>query len=360
MGEAYSHSWPGQGFLGAFQKNPEKEQAVLRVSLGGLVFLAYLAAASVYRTKNIDETTALVALYVAFGGVTYIAATVAPQRSRLRLTITTIADQALLIALFAVGGQATLPLLWVVFWFLVGAGCRYGQRMLGLSCAVALTGIAGLMHWQPWWRANFMAGLGVALSLAATSIYLAVLVRRLEKQAATDPLTGLSNRVQLEQAIGRTLAMRSPEANQAALLLIDLDGFKEVNDAHGHAVGDELLRSFAAALASCVRRGDTLARLGGDEFVVLAHQISGQANALSIATRIHAILSDLRTVAGHPVAVSGSIGVCMLAQTDGASPLAPLTARTLMRAADSAMYRAKSRGSGQTVFAEAGEMRAVA
>ncbi|MFX1676754.1 GGDEF domain-containing protein [Paraburkholderia sp. A2WS-5] len=360
MSEAYSHFWPGQGFLGAFQKNPEKEQAVLRVSLGGLVFLAYLAAASVYRTKNIYETTALVALYVAYGGVTYIAATVAPGRSRRRLTLTTFADQSLLIALLAVGGQATLPLLWVVFWFLVGAGCRYGQRMLGLSCAVALTGIAGLMHWQPWWHANFTAGLGVALSLAATSIYLAVLVRRLEKQAATDPLTGLSNRVQLEHAIGRTLALRSPEASQAALLLIDLDGFKEVNDAHGHAVGDELLRRFAAALASCVRRGDTLARLGGDEFVVLAHQIPSKANALSIATRIHAILGAMRTVAGHPVAVSGSIGVCMLAQEAGASPLAPLTARALMRAADGAMYRAKSRGSGQTVFAETDEMRAVA
>ncbi|MCG5075199.1 GGDEF domain-containing protein [Paraburkholderia sp. RG36] len=354
MGEAHSHSWPGQGFLGAFLKTPEKEQAVLRVSLGGVVLLAYLVAASVYRTRSIYETTALVALYVAFGGLTYVAATVAPERSRLRLPLTTISDQALLIALLAVGGQVALPLLWVVFWFLVGAGCRYGQRMLALSCAVALSGLAGLMLWHPWWHANLLAGLGVALSLAATSIYLAVLVRRLEKQAATDPLTGLSNRVRLEHAIARTLAIRGPEANQAALLLVDLDGFKEVNDAHGHAVGDELLRSFAAALASGMRRGDTLARLGGDEFVLLAHQIHDRAGALTIATQIHAILSTLCTVAGHPVIVSGSIGVCMLAQESGA---APLDARTLMRAADSAMYRAKSRGNGQTVFAEAHEMR---
>ncbi|MDR3098742.1 MAG: GGDEF domain-containing protein [Paraburkholderia sp.] len=329
----------------------------MRVSLGGVVFLAYLAAASIYHTKAVYETTALVALYVVFGGITYVAATLAPQRSPLRLTLTTISDQALLSALLAVGGQASLPLLWVVFWFLVGAGCRYGQRMLGLSCAVALTGLAGLMAWQPWWHANIMAGLGVALSLAATSIYLAVLVRRLEKQAATDPLTGLSNRVRLEQAIGRTLAIRGPEASQAALLLIDLDGFKEVNDAYGHAVGDELLRSFAAALASNTRRGDTLARLGGDEFVLLAHQIHDKAGALTLATRIHAILNALCTVAGHPVAVSGSIGVCMLTQERDAPEL---TARTLMRAADSAMYRAKSLGNGKTVFAGTEEMCAVA
>lgn len=354
MGEAHSHSWPRQGLLGAFPKNPEKEQAVLRVSLGSVVWLAYLAAASVYHTKTLYETNALIALYMAFGGLTCAAATLAPQRSRMRLTLTTFCDQALLIALLAVGGQATLPLLWVVFWFLVGAGCRYGRRMLALSCAVALAGLAGLMRWQAWWHANLMAGLGVALSVAATSLYLATLVYRLERQAATDPLTGLSNRIRLEQAIARTLALRGPEAGQAALLLIDLDGFKEVNDAHGHAIGDELLRRFATALVARMRRGDTLARLGGDEFVVLAQQIPDKAGALTIATSIHATLRDLCAIGEHPVAVSGSIGVCMLAQVVSE---APLTARTLMRAADSAMYRAKSHGNGQTVFAEAADMR---
>jgi diguanylate cyclase (GGDEF)-like protein len=194
----------------------------------------------------------------------------------------------------------------------------------------------------------------MALGVAATSLYLAVLVYRLEKQVATDPLTGLSNRVRLEQAIHRTLVTRGADVGQTALLLIDLDGFKEVNDAHGHAVGDELLRSFAIGLESRMRRGDTLARLGGDEFVVLAHNVYDKQGALTIAANIHAILSNVRTVGGHPVAVSGSIGVCMPAERTG---LAPLDARTLMRAADSAMYRAKTLGKGQTAFANAAEMQ---
>jgi diguanylate cyclase (GGDEF)-like protein len=354
MGGADSHSWAGQGVSGAFPKNPEKEQAVLRISLGTVVLLVYLVVTSVSHSRNAYATLVAVAFYVTFGVVSYVAVKVGPARSRLRLTLTTLTDQATLMTALAVGGQAALPLLWVVFWFLVGASCRYGQRMLGLSCTVALLGLGGLMFWQPWWRTNITAGLGMALGVAATSLYLAVLVYRLEKQVATDPLTGLSNRVRLEQAIHRTLVTRGADVGQTALLLIDLDGFKEVNDAHGHAVGDELLRSFAIGLESRMRRGDTLARLGGDEFVVLAHNVYDKQGALTIAANIHAILSNVRTVGGHPVAVSGSIGVCMPAERTG---LAPLDARTLMRAADSAMYRAKTLGKGQTAFANAAEMQ---
>jgi diguanylate cyclase (GGDEF)-like protein len=309
MGEGDFQSWSGQGVFGAFQKDPEREQALLRITLGTVVLFAYVAAAAAFHSQAVWATSGAVALYVVFGAATYLAAAHGPARSMLRLTLATFADQAVLLTALAIGGEVALPLLWVVFWFL--------------------------------------------LSVAATSLYLAVLVYRLEKQAATDPLTGLSNRARLEQAIARTLAARGPGAGHAALLLIDLDGFKEVNDDHGHAVGDELLRGFAMTLARQMRRGDTLARLGGDEFVVLAHHIHDRADALTAAGRIHAILGDIRTVGGHPVAISGSIGVCMLAEGTGAIPL---DARALMRAADSAMYRAKARGNGRTAFADAAGM----
>jgi diguanylate cyclase (GGDEF)-like protein len=343
--------------FGAFPKNHEKEQAILRIACGSVAFLAYLIFVLVSPSKDAYIVQAAIAFYVTFGIVTYVAVTVGPERSRLRLILATICDQATVTMSLAVGGRAALPFLWLVFWFLVGAGCRYGRRMLALSCGVALAGFIGLMHWQPWWRSNITAGLGLTFSVAAISLYLAVLVLRLENQAATDPLTGLSNRLRLEQALGRTLITRGNEVHQTALLLIDLDGFKEVNDSHGHAVGDELLQSFATALAGRMRRGDTLARLGGDEFVVLAHHVYGQEGALRIADSIHAILSDLRTVDAHPTSVSGSIGVCMLAEGAGSSPL---DARTMMRAADSAMYRAKTRGKGQTAFAEAADMQPMA
>ena len=353
MGGGGRQAWRGPAVLGAVNRHPEKEQAVLRISLGTVVIFAYLAVAWVYRSTHANATLAMVVLYVMYGLATYVAVSVWPNRSPLRLTLTTVVDQAMVMTCLAVGGQAALPMLWAAFWFLVGAGCRYGKRMLGLSCAVALAGLMGLMHWGPWWRTNVEVGVGLALSVAATSIYLAVLVHRLEQQAVTDPLTGLSNRVRLEQAISQALATHDCEGSRTAVLLIDLDGFKEVNDSYGHAVGDALLQSFATKLLNRMRRGDTLARLGGDEFVVLARQVYGKESALKIADSIHVILSNLRTIDGHPIDVSASIGVCMLASGTRA---APLDARTLMRSADSAMYRAKAYGKGQTAFADAAEM----
>ncbi|KDB05898.1 diguanylate cyclase, partial [Burkholderia sp. lig30] len=226
---------------------------------------------------------------------------------------------------------------------------RYGKRTLILSGAVALFGIAGLMCWESWWNANPEVGVGLFIGVAATCLYLSLLFQRLEQQAATDPLTGVGNRASFERAIERVLAIQSVKSGNTALFLIDLDGFKQVNDAYGHAVGDELLQLFAKKLRANLRQGDTVARLGGDEFVVLARHVDGRTGARTIANSIHAILANIHTIDGHRIDVSASIGVCMLSvgTESTASDI-----RVLMRCADSAMYRAKRHSNGQTVFAD--------
>ncbi|MFS8981334.1 GGDEF domain-containing protein [Cupriavidus necator] len=345
-----SGRWHGLPLWGGNARQPEREQAVLRVSLAPIVLLAYLAVALLQSTPAAYATSSVLALYLAYGVATYVAVRRKPSPSRIRLGITTVIDQACVILALAVGGRVSLPLLWVMFWFLVGASCRYGIRMLFLSCAVTLGGLAGLLYWSPWWQANPEAGMGLVLSVVATSVYLAMLVHRLERQAATDPLTGLNNRLRLEEVIAQSQAgTPRHEAGQSALLLIDLDGFKEVNDTYGHAVGDALLQRFAKALQARMRRGDTLARLGGDEFLVLARHIHAKADARAIADSIHTILSGFHAIDEYPVTVSASIGVRMLVS----GPLeGPLDISVLLRQADSAMYRAKARGKGQTVFAD--------
>ena len=144
-------------------------------------------------------------------------------------------------------------------------------------------------------------------------------------------------------------AISEGDDGTSALLLIDLDGFKEVNDTYGHATGDLLLQNFATLLTRRMRKTDAVARLGGDEFVVLARHVPDRAAVLTVAESIHAILAAITSVGDRPVNVSASIGACMI---HGDAQNQTRDIATLMRAADRAMYRAKTLGQGQTVFAE--------
>jgi diguanylate cyclase (GGDEF)-like protein len=344
-------------FAWSAYRNPETEQATLRVSMGFAVLIAYAVFAWLVPSHDATVTACMCALYVAYGTATLAAVKAMGAPSRTRLAATTILDQAIVGAALAAGGATALPLIWVTFWFLIGSGCRYGKRTLALSCVTALAIIAALASWQPWWAGNRPAALGLALSVLGASVYLSVLVDRLgsanrdlARQASTDPLTGLSNRFALEQTVSRAISSAAPGDDTAtALLLIDLDGFKEVNDTYGHAVGDVLLQTFARLLAKRMRKTDTVARLGGDEFVVLARHVPDRAAVLAVAEGIHAILTTLTSVQDRQVNVSASIGACLI-DARAQSPGPDIAA--LMRAADRAMYRAKSLGQGKTVFAE--------
>jgi diguanylate cyclase (GGDEF)-like protein len=341
--------WHGPSVIGVYQTQPEKEQAVFRTTLGSIALLIYFAFSVTHLDRPTRITLVMMALYVLFGALTWLAVHARPATSLVRLTFTTIIDQGMAITALALGGRAALPLLFIVFWFLVGTGCRYGKRPLMLSCTIAVAGVAGLMAWEPWWILNRQVGVGLLLSIVSTSFYLFVLVNKLERRAATDPLTGLLNRSSLEHAVSQVQAAIKPQGGQLALLVIDLDGFKEVNDSFGHAVGDELLQHFAHELVRTSRRGDAVARLGGDEFVVFARQIASRTDAGTIANRIHAAIESIRFVAGQPVLVSASIGVCLLSEADR---VRVQDVGQVIQMADRAMYAAKSRGRSQTVFAD--------
>jgi diguanylate cyclase len=359
MEQAHHPARRAYGFPWSEHRNPEREQATLRVWMGAAVLVAYGVFAWIHPSHDAVLVARLIALYVSYGAITLLIVSRMSSPSQTRLTATTIADQSILGCALAAGGATALPLIWVMFWFLIGSGCRYGKRTLAVSCATALVIVVMLGIWQPWWNANIPAAIGLGLSVLGASVYLSVLVDRLgsanrdlARQASTDPLTGLSNRYALEQIVNR--AMTAPEAEAddhaaTALLLIDLDGFKEVNDTYGHAVGDMLLQSFAHSLAKRMRKSDTTARLGGDEFVVLAHQVRDRDAVLAVADSIHAALGAITSVQERPVSVSASIGACLLSSATAAQQ-SGMTA--VLRAADRAMYRAKSLGEGKTVFAE--------
>ena len=163
--------------------------------------------------------------------------------------------------------------------------------------------------------------------------------------ARHDSLTGLPNRAQLVDTLEEALVRSREDGHELAVLFIDLDGFKEVNDAGGHSAGDAVLRETARKLAQVVRAQDTVSRVGGDEFVVVL--ASGEepvrAVALTVAERITAVVSDPVDVRGQPHAVTASIGItyATLARPGRAGDI---TVDDVLHRADVAMYRAKANG----------------
>jgi len=164
---------------------------------------------------------------------------------------------------------------------------------------------------------------------------------QLQKQALYDPLTGLPNRSLFHRRLSQALEkLRLSPTYKFAVLYIDLDRFKVVNDSLGHGIGDLLLQAISRVLESCVRNGDTVARLGGDEFTILLEGIKDIGYATQIAERIHRSLRSPFNLEGNEVFSGASIGIIMSSEVTE-SPDA------LLRDADTALYRAKALGKGR-------------
>ncbi|HUY61895.1 MAG TPA: GGDEF domain-containing protein, partial [Candidatus Dormibacteraeota bacterium] len=169
---------------------------------------------------------------------------------------------------------------------------------------------------------------------------------KLAHQALHDPLTNLPNRLLFSDRLAHALASSRRRGQQVAVLFLDLDYFKRVNDGAGHLVGDRVLVTVAERLLAVVRPADTVARLGGDEFVVLAEDLDDAAGAArELAARIARAMREPISVDGHELVVTASIGMALAdAESDPAEVLAH---------ADAAMYEAKRRGRDRhTCFSE--------
>jgi diguanylate cyclase (GGDEF)-like protein len=176
---------------------------------------------------------------------------------------------------------------------------------------------------------------------AATALQNARLLEQIRHQALHDPLTGLPNRTLLADRANHALDAARRTGAHVGMLFVDLDAFKAVNDGHGHAFGDALLRRVADRLATAVRKSDTVARVGGDEFVFVLADLSCPEEAERVAEKVLHLFDESFELGGHDATVSVSIGVAVARPADQYD--------ALLRQSDAAMYAAKASGGERVV-----------
>ena len=216
------------------------------------------------------------------------------------------------------------------------------RSVTGYPLAVGAVATASLYEWD-WIRGASGIWMSTLVSVAILLIGANLLLRAQRKAAQLryladhDALTGLPNRALFEDRLSHALADARRNKTQCALIFVDLDHFKEINDTHGHAIGDVVLREVAVRLGACVRDSDTIGRLGGDEFVMLLPDINGEQGASRVAEKArHALAQDI-VVDGRAIPLSGSMGIAIYPQHG-------MTLSDLSNSADTAMYEAKANG----------------
>lgn len=183
---------------------------------------------------------------------------------------------------------------------------------------------------------NLLAGLGSVQLITERKLY----EERLETLANYDPLTGLANRMLLLSHLQNSLTQAKRDKTQIALLMFDLDRFKDINDSYGHSAGDELLRAVAERFTSRLREGDLISRLGGDEFAIVLENLAHPEDAGRLAEEMIRVLgSEYKLISGASIHVGASAGIVLFPDHGDA-------ASTLLQHADAALYKAKSEGRG--------------
>lgn len=233
---------------------------------------------------------------------------------------------------------AWASLAWAVGLTTSDAALQTTQRMNAAS-ASALALLVSVLFWRHFVRAELLQR-----SLQASNELLQAQRAELERLATRDPLTGLLNRRAFVQRAELELERARRQGTPVAVLMVDLDHFKSINDRHGHGMGDEVLRQAAQRLEQVVRRTDCVARYGGEEFVLLLPDTPADS-ALQLADKLHHSLAQL-VLPGLDMAVTVSIGVATV------QGKAPATLEDWLHRADQALYQAKREGRNRTVEAK--------
>ena len=323
--------------------NPEYRQALIRLAVVGAALC--FAYSPLYAAHAPDAAAVKVGKMMALAAA---AASVALLLSILRWPggwmprrlIGITHDTAAVSVAMYLGGVATTPFSVLYLVIILGNGFRFGPPYLAYAALCSLAGFGLILAFSPYWGAHLALSANVALVLTVVPAYIYRLLGslqqarvELERRATHDSLTGLMNRSGFEQQLEELV---TPREQGQVLIYFDLDRFKAVNDAAGHAAGDRLLVAVARIVRDCVRQDDICGRIGGDEFCVLLRQCPMPLGT-QIATRIKDRIHEFRMPWGGKLySVDASLGVVSSQSAEDAP--------TLLRLADAACYAAKNAG----------------
>lgn len=276
---------------------------------------------------------------------------------RLMAIITDLAVTSLAMYLLDSFGAALYPF---YLWIIVGNGMRFGAQSLVVAMLIALGGFITATLSSTYWSQNIPAAVGLAMGLVVLPLFYLVLIKRLHllnKQlelqlrqssyAAThDGLTDLANRGYFFQRISDDIVLCERQKQAFAILFIDLDGFKTINDTFGHHYGDRTLKIVAARLKNVIRQNGLVCRLGGDEFGILLHGLHNPEQLRELSLNLIKKLSEPIAINKNIVHVTASIGISLY-------PNHGTTPDEILNKADQAMYRTKHKGkNGYTFYLE--------
>ncbi len=337
------------------QVSHEQGQALARIVITSMIALVVLTFVVFDAARGIAPVNVGLALgYALFSVAYYRWIAGRPLCCRWRRYLVILLDLGMtgyLCYLFGIGGLGFYA---VFLWIIIGNGLRFGPHYLAIATAVGTlsfllaTWLSGALDAQPGIVLGLVLGLlmmprfflAMIHRLADANRLLASKKAEAEYQASHDTLTGLPNRALLESMLAHSLSQARREDTRLAIVFVDLDNFKAINDNFGHAAGDELLQGIAHCLKGRLRASDTVARLGGDEFIVLLEDCGDPAGVAAIVDQLFGCSGRYYRIGHHETYVTWSSGVAVFPSdgTDGS---------TLIKNADTAMYQAKAAGINQ-------------
>ena len=329
----------------AQRPDSEHQAALIRIVIALIVSCYVVVAIQRDSVLTTEEwyAVAVIATFIPFSIGILISIFTYPHVSILRRLLSMVADLgATTCALYFLGDVGT-PVYGMYLFNACGNGFRFGTRYLFLSSVLGVLGFTFVLAASEYWAAHRTMGVGLLIVLIVIPIYFANLVcqlhtalERMRTMANHDTLTGLPNRHSFYEQLQHTLRIAERNNVTFAVVFVDLDGFKPINDALGHAAGDAVLKSVARRLEQSVRKCDVVARFGGDEFVIILSDIDETA-VPSVARMIISTVALPHEFNGKTVTLTSSLGIATY--PDSGRSVDELVAR-----ADAAMYRSKRAG----------------